>query len=86
MPAEWLPLAVAGSTAQLIIKALRRGIGHYLRADQMAELVYGDTEISDAEQSIRVCIHHMRPALERAGWRIEAKNGTGYRLLPGVKA
>ena len=86
MPAEWLPLAVAGSTAQLIVKALRRGIGHWMRADQLAELVYSECEIQDSAQSVRVCIHYMRPALERAGWRIEAKNGTGYRLLPGRTA
>ena len=82
MPAEWLPLAVSGSTAQLVVKALRRGIGHWMRADQLAAQVYGNSELEAPEQGIRVHIHRMRPMLERAGWQIEGKNQTGYRLTP----
>jgi len=84
LPPEWLPLAVTGSTAQLVVKALRRGVGHWFRADQLAELVYGNCELEDPAQSVRVCIHKMRPMLERANWRIEAKNQIGYRLMPGA--
>ena len=82
LPVEWLPLAVSGSTAQLIVKALKRGVGHWMDAEHLADLVYGGACMDDAAQAIRVNIHRMRPALSRAGWSIEGKNKSGYRLVP----
>jgi hypothetical protein len=81
-----LPLIVRGGTNQLIIKALRRGIGHFMTAADLAYLVYGDHELKDAEQSVRAACNSIRPAVERAGWRLEGKNQVGYRLIPGEKS
>lgn len=82
VPPEWLHLAVYGATAQLILKAMLRNVGIYMRADDIADLVYSHAHIGGTASSVRVCINTMRARLDRAGWAIEGLNQVGYRLLP----
>ena len=54
----------------------------FITTDALAAQLYGAAERANAEKSLRVIIHDMKPDVEHLNYRIEGVSKLGYRLVP----
>lgn len=76
-----------GPVSAALVRALAGRVGAWVRTDDLFEMIWSD-DADGGPINTRACISQAKRRanveLARAGWRIEARQWSGYRLTQGA--